>query len=115
MTPLNPYTAQLLKRVRALPMSDARELLAHWRYAERRVFFDRSDRCCGMVASVVRGEVTCLGREFSPAIQVRRQNDLWVVTYGDQIIGTTEALFEAVEMAESELELRGYILPWRKA
>lgn len=110
---MNPYTAALLRRVRDLSLSDARDVLNHWKYAERWVFFDRFDRCCGMEASPVRGDMLCLGREFSPAIQVRQQNDLWVVTCSDQIIGTTEALSEAVDMAESELELRGYVIPWR--
>lgn len=114
MPPVNPYTTQLLRRVRALPLAEAREFMAHLKYAETWVFLDVANVHCGADDRAILGEVRCLGREFSPAIQVRKQNELWAVNFQGMLIGTTATLSEAVDMAESELDLRGYVIPWRR-
>jgi hypothetical protein len=114
MGQMNPYTAQLLRRVRALPLTEARDLVAHLQYAEEWVFFDLANRRCA-ASEAVTGEIRCLGREFSSAIQVRKQPESWSVSYQGNLVGTTDTLDAAVDMAETELELAGYIIPWRKA
>jgi hypothetical protein len=113
MAQMNPYTAKLLKRVRDLPLTEARDLMANWKYAEQWVFFDTADRCCDSEASVM-GEIRCLGRELSATIQVRKQAEGWAVSYGGRLVGTTDTVSAAMDMAETELELQGYVIPWRR-
>lgn len=111
--PLNPYTAKLLKRVRDLPLAEIRDLMARLKYVEHWIYTNEGNQhVCEDAAT--RGEARCVGREVSCVAQIRQQLRIWTVTCEGEPIGSGPTLSVARDLAEAELELRGYVLPWRR-
>jgi hypothetical protein len=109
---MNPYVAQLLKRLRALPLDHLLDVVGALNYAERWVFTDRANCHCPR-NKATHGEIRCVGREFFPAATIRFVHTTWEVSCLGISVGSTSDVDAACEMAETELELRGFILPWR--
>ena len=111
--PMNPYTEKLLKRVRDLPLPEIRDLIAHLKYVVEWVYTNEGN-CRVLSHEATRAEARCAGREFSAVAQLWKQAQVWEVSCEGKVVGTAPDLHTATELAETELELRGYVLPWRR-
>lgn len=109
---MHPRTEKLLKQVQALPLTEVRDLIESLCYAEEWVLLDEGHTRCGGDRAV-GGEVRCVGTMRVPARILRGEKN-WTVTVQDQPVGTMPDRKGAQDLAEAELELRGYILPWRR-
>lgn len=110
---MNPRTEKLLKQARELPLTEIRDFIQGLRYAEEWVFTDAGNVRCGG-EQAVRGELRVVGTMNVPA-QVRKVDSKWIIYVESQEVGTAPDRRSTQELAEVELELRGYVIPWRRA
>jgi len=108
---MNPRAEKILKQLRELPMTDVRELINNFKYAEEWVCTDAlGQRTGGLQAE--RAILACL-KEDSPTC-LYKQNGRWLIEVYGKSLGTAPDLRTAQDMAEAELELLGYYIFWRK-
>jgi hypothetical protein len=110
---MNPRTEKLLKQTRELPLTEVRDLIAGLKYAEEWVFTDEGNARCGG-ETATRGELRCVGTSGIPA-RVRKVDSKWTIYVESTEVGTAPDRRSTQELAEVELELRGYVIPWRRA
>jgi hypothetical protein len=108
---MNPRAEKILKQIRDLPMTDVRELFNQFHYAEEWVSFDADGQRTGSVKAEA-SYLTCI-KEDSP-VELLKKNERWHIQVIGKSVGTAPDLRTAQDMAEAELELLGYYIPWRK-
>jgi len=105
---------KIWRALRDLPLTEAREVVYDLRYAEEWVFTNAGHQRCGHMDAVA-GEIRCIGLRNEPAILLVKRAEVWEVLFKGDVIGSAKDCRAAQDIAETELELRGYILPWRRA
>lgn len=111
---MNPRAEKVLKAIRELPMTDVRDLFNNLKYADEWVVTDATgNRTGGPEAAYAR--LSCIREQVSDSpVLIHKHENRWVVDVYNKNIGSAGDLRTAQSMAESELELMGYFLPWRK-
>jgi hypothetical protein len=61
-----------------------------------------------------RGEARCIGQTYSQVAYIRKTATAWDIVCEGASVGTAPDVRSAKDMADAELELRGYVLPWRQ-
>jgi hypothetical protein len=111
---MNARTEKILRQALTLPLTEVRELVANLKVAEEWVFYDEGNTRCA-ADKAMRGELrTVIPYADPPAKLFRAEAKTWRVVVMDKEVGTTPTPREARDMAESELELNHYVIPWKR-
>ena len=108
---MNPRAEKILKQIRELPMTDVRDRFNNFRYADEWITTDRAGNRIGGVQAEI-AYLSCL-KEDSP-VRLEKKNNRWTVEVFGKNVGAAQELRTAQDMAEAEVELLGYYIPWRK-
>ena len=109
---MNPRAEKVLKAIRELPMTDVRDLFNNLKYAEEWVTVDENGNRTGPNNAIL-AHLSCL-KEMDSPVELQKRNNRWHVEVYNKSVGSAVDLRQAQSMAETELELLGYYIPWRK-
>ena len=107
-----PRTEKILKTLRELPMTDLQQVIRDLKVGEEWIWLDENQSRAGSTA--VEGTLTCIASTSTPASIVKGRDGRWKIVVETMPVGSAQDRKTAQDMAEAELELRGYTLPWRR-